>query len=86
MLSKVHHVGIVVRSADDALGFYRDALGLPTPHQLPRAIEELQVRNERDPTLMLGAGALDDEAYVDPGGRQVLKHPRCHARRVRHVE
>lgn len=28
MLSKVHHVGIVVRDADEALKFYRDALGL----------------------------------------------------------
>lgn len=29
MLTKVHHVGIVVRSAEQALGFYRDTLGLP---------------------------------------------------------
>jgi len=28
MLSKVHHVGIVVQNADEALKFYRDALGL----------------------------------------------------------
>ena len=38
MLSKVHHVGIVVRSADDALGFYRDALGLPV--SVDRVIED----------------------------------------------
>ena len=29
MIEKIHHVGIVVRSLDEALVFYRDALGLP---------------------------------------------------------
>ncbi|MFN8557822.1 MAG: VOC family protein [Dehalococcoidia bacterium] len=29
MLKKLHHVGLVVKSADAALGFYRDVLGLP---------------------------------------------------------
>lgn len=29
MLKKIHHVGIVVRSVDEAMGFYRDMLGLP---------------------------------------------------------
>jgi methylmalonyl-CoA/ethylmalonyl-CoA epimerase len=29
MLKKIHHVGIVVRSLDEAFGFYRDTLGLP---------------------------------------------------------
>jgi methylmalonyl-CoA/ethylmalonyl-CoA epimerase len=28
MLTKIHHVGVVVRSADEALKFYRDTLGL----------------------------------------------------------
>lgn len=28
MLTKIHHVAVVVRSADEALKFYRDALGL----------------------------------------------------------
>src|SRR5215208_2810354 len=28
MLKKIHHVAVVVRDADQALGFYRDALGL----------------------------------------------------------
>jgi methylmalonyl-CoA/ethylmalonyl-CoA epimerase len=28
MLQKIHHVAVVVRDADQALGFYRDALGL----------------------------------------------------------
>jgi len=29
MLRKIHHVGIVVRNLEEALGFYRDTLGLP---------------------------------------------------------
>ncbi|MBI3782735.1 MAG: methylmalonyl-CoA epimerase [Deltaproteobacteria bacterium] len=29
MLSKIHHVGIVVRNLDEAYAFYRDTLGLP---------------------------------------------------------
>ncbi|MBI5947144.1 MAG: methylmalonyl-CoA epimerase [Chloroflexi bacterium] len=42
MLSKVHHVGIVVKSADEALNFYRDALGLPVTAD--RVIEDQGVR------------------------------------------
>ena len=29
MLGKIHHIGIVVRSLDEAYGFYRDTLSLP---------------------------------------------------------
>ena len=29
MLKKIHHVGIVVRSLEEAYAFYRDTLGLP---------------------------------------------------------
>ncbi|HCV00004.1 MAG: methylmalonyl-CoA epimerase [Dehalococcoidia bacterium] len=42
MLSKVHHVGIVVRNGDDALSFYRDALGFPV--SVDRIIEDQGVR------------------------------------------
>jgi methylmalonyl-CoA epimerase len=42
MLTKVHHVGIVVKSADEALKFYRDALGLPVTAD--RVIEDQGVR------------------------------------------
>ncbi len=42
MLTKVHHVGIVVHSADEALKFYRDALGLPV--SADRVIEDQGVR------------------------------------------
>jgi methylmalonyl-CoA epimerase len=42
MLSKIHHVGVVVKSADEALGFYRDALGLEVTED--RVIEDQGVR------------------------------------------
>lgn len=42
MLKKIHHVGIVVRSADEALRFYRDTLGLPVTAD--RVIEDQGVR------------------------------------------
>ena len=42
MLSKVHHVGIVVKSADEAMKFYRDALGLKVTAD--RVIEDQGVR------------------------------------------
>jgi len=42
MLTKVHHVGIVVHSADEALKFYRDALGLPVTAD--RVIDDQGVR------------------------------------------
>ena len=42
MLKKIHHVGVVVRSADDALEFYRDALGLAVTAD--RVIEDQGVR------------------------------------------
>ncbi len=42
MLTKIHHVGVVVRSADEALKFYRDALGLPVTAD--KVIEDQGVR------------------------------------------
>lgn len=42
MLSKIHHVGVVVKSADEAMKFYRDALGLPVTED--RVIEDQGVR------------------------------------------
>ncbi len=42
MLKKIHHVGVVVKSADDALKFYRDALGLKVTAD--RVIEDQGVR------------------------------------------
>ena len=42
MLKKIHHVGIVVNSADEAMKFYRDALGLEVTAD--RVIEDKGVR------------------------------------------
>lgn len=42
MLSKIHHVGVVVHSADEAMKFYRDALGLEVTAD--RVIEDQGVR------------------------------------------
>lgn len=42
MLNKIHHVGVVVKSADEALKFYRDALGLPVTAD--KVIEDQGVR------------------------------------------
>ena len=42
MIDKIHHVGVVVKSADEALKFYRDALGLPVTED--RVIEDQGVR------------------------------------------
>ena len=42
MIKKIHHVGIVVRSADEAMKFYRDALGLHV--SVDRVIEDQGVR------------------------------------------
>lgn len=42
MLKKIHHVGVVVQSADEAMKFYRDALGLRVTAD--RVIEDQGVR------------------------------------------
>ena len=42
MLKKIHHVGVVVKSADEAMKFYRDALGLEVTED--RVIEDQGVR------------------------------------------
>jgi methylmalonyl-CoA epimerase len=42
VIKKIHHVGVVVQSADEALKFYRDALGLPVTAD--RVIEDQGVR------------------------------------------
>jgi methylmalonyl-CoA/ethylmalonyl-CoA epimerase len=42
MIEKIHHVGVVVKNADEALKFYRDTLGLPVTED--RVIEDQGVR------------------------------------------
>lgn len=42
MIQKIHHVGIVVRSLEEAYRFYRDTLGLPVHRE--QTVEEQHVR------------------------------------------
>lgn len=42
MLSRIHHVGIVVRDLDQAYGFWRDVLGLPV--QKEATVKDQDVR------------------------------------------
>lgn len=42
MIDRIHHVGVVVHSADEALGFYRDIMGLPVTAD--EVVEEQGVR------------------------------------------
>jgi methylmalonyl-CoA/ethylmalonyl-CoA epimerase len=54
MLTKIHHVGVVVRDADEALRFYRDTLGLPVAKDA--VIEDQGVRG-----VLLPAGETEIE-------------------------
>jgi methylmalonyl-CoA/ethylmalonyl-CoA epimerase len=54
MLKGLHHVGIAVRSADEALGFYRDALGLEVAED--RVLEQEGVRGV---LLRVGGGEIE---------------------------
>src|SRR5579859_205400 len=54
MLKKIHHVGVVVRSADEALRFYRDTLGLSVAKDA--VIEDQGVRG-----VLLPAGETEIE-------------------------
>lgn len=54
MLKKIHHVGVVVRSADEALGFFRDTLGLAVSKD--QVIEDQGVRG-----VLLPAGETEIE-------------------------
>ena len=54
MIDRIHHVGIVVHSADDALGFFRDTLGLAVTED--RVIDEQGVRG-----VLLGLGENEIE-------------------------
>ncbi len=54
MFTKIHHVAVVVRSADEALAVYRDALGLPVTKDA--VIEDQGVRGV---LLQAGAGEIE---------------------------
>ena len=54
MLTKIHHVAVVVQSADEALGFYRDALGLRVT-----ADEVIEDQGVRGVLLAAGDGEIE---------------------------
>ena len=54
MIDKIHHVGVVVPDADDALGFFRDVMGLEVTED--RTIDEQGVRG-----VLLGVGENEIE-------------------------
>jgi methylmalonyl-CoA/ethylmalonyl-CoA epimerase len=54
MIDKIHHVGVVLPDADDALGFFRDIMGLEVTED--RTIEEQGVRG-----VLLGVGENEIE-------------------------
>jgi methylmalonyl-CoA epimerase len=79
MLSKIHHVGIVVKSADEALKFYRDALGLSV--SADRVIEDQGVRG-----VLLPMGASEIE-LLEPtrDGTGVAKFLEARGEGMHHV-
>ncbi len=42
-IGRVHHVAVVVRDLDQALGFYRDTLGLPVELILPVPTDQVRI-------------------------------------------
>jgi methylmalonyl-CoA epimerase len=62
MLTKIHHIGIVVRSLDEAYAFYRDALSLPVHKE---AI--IQDQGVRAALLTIGESEIELLEPVAPG-------------------
>ena len=62
MLTKIHHIGIVVRSLDEAYAFYRDALSLPVHKE---AI--IQDQGVRAALLTIGESEIELLEPVTPG-------------------
>jgi methylmalonyl-CoA epimerase len=63
MLKQIHHVGIVVKSLDDAYRFYRDALGL---HLHKTA--EVRDQGVRAALLTVGHSEIELLEPIDPKG------------------
>ena len=80
MLTKIHHVGVVVHSADEAMKFYRDALGLKVTAD--RVIEDQGVRGV---LLEIGGSEIEllEPTRDDTGVAKFLAprggggHPNC---------
>ena len=62
MLTKIHHIGIVVRSLDEAFAFYRDSLSLPVHKE---AI--IQDQGVRAALLTIGESEIELLEPVAPG-------------------
>ena len=63
MLKKIHHVGIVVRSLEEAYRFYRDTLGLPVHKEA--TVEDQGVRAA---LLTIGNSEIELLEPIDPAG------------------
>ncbi len=70
MIDRIHHVGIVVHSADDALGFFRDTLGLHVTED--RVVQEQGVRGV---LLALGENEIEllEPVQADTGVARFLE-------------
>ena len=62
MLTKIHHVGIVVRSLDEAYAFYRDALSLPVHKEAV-----IQDQGVRAALLTIGESEIELLEPIAPG-------------------
>jgi methylmalonyl-CoA epimerase len=63
MLKKIHHVGIVVRSLEEAYRFYRDTLGLRV-----HKTAEVQDQGVRAALLTCGQSEIELLEPIDPKG------------------
>ena len=58
-LGKVHHVALIVRDLDEALGFWRDTLGLPVELVLPIETDRVTIAFLPGRGVQGGAGRAD---------------------------
>jgi methylmalonyl-CoA epimerase len=63
MLKKIHHVGIVVRSLEEAYAFYRDTLGLSV-----HKTAEVRDQGVRAALLTVGHSEIELLEPIDPKG------------------
>lgn len=70
MIDRVHHVGIVVPSADEAIGFYRDVMGLRVT-----ADEVIEEQGVRGVLLALGENEIEllEPVVADTGVARFLE-------------
>jgi methylmalonyl-CoA epimerase len=63
VFQRIHHVAVVVRNVEEALGFYRDMLGLPVSRQATVADQGVQAA-----LLPVGGDEIELLAPTDPVG------------------